>query len=160
MIQTILDQKVQLERPTTRNKDRQHLSLADKLRIIYLRSRGVTEKAIKNQFGICYRNIDRIESPKERLLSMDTNNVPLSLQRCTAPKHPEIDAQVIQFISFARTQRLTVSMKLIRERARITAEELNITSFKASPGWLQKFLRRSPVQPSFKIHGEGKDAAP
>ena len=43
-------------------------------------------------------------------------------------------------------------MGLIRERVRMTAESLNINSFKASPGWLEKFLHRSSVQPSFKLH--------
>ena len=80
----VLDQKAQLERPSTRNKERQHLQLADKLLIIHMRSRGVTKKSIKDQLKISYRTIGRIEAIKDRLLSMDNINVRLSLQRCTA----------------------------------------------------------------------------
>ena len=129
--------------------------MADKLRIIQIRSRGVTKKAIKDQSNIFYRIIGRIEADKGQLLSMDKNKVRFSVQRCIALKYPEIEERVIEFISLARSQRLPVSMRLIRERALMTAESLKINSFKASPGWLEKFLRRTSVQPSFKLHGKG-----
>ena len=50
---------------------------------------------MKNQFGIRSRIIGRIESSKERLLSVGRNNVPFSLQRRTALKYPEIGKSVI-----------------------------------------------------------------
>ena len=120
VIHGVLDQKAQLKRTFTRNTEGQHLQLADKLCIIDMRSRGVTKKAIKDQFNISHRTIGRIEAVKDRPLSMDKNNVILSLQRCNARKYPETEECVIEF---------AISMRLIRKRTRMTAESLNINSF-------------------------------
>ena len=45
-----------------------------------------------------------------------------------------VDEQVVQFISFARSDYLPVSMGLIQARAKLAAENLGITTFKASAG--------------------------
>ena len=45
-----------------------------------------------------------------------------------------VDEQVVQFINFARSERLPVSMRLIQERAKLAAENLGITTFKESAG--------------------------
>ena len=48
-----------------------------------------------------------------------------------------------------------MTLRLIQERARKEAETRNILNCHASRGWVQKFLRRPPAQPSFRLHGKG-----
>ncbi len=47
------------------------------------------------------------------------------------------------FVKFVRSQRLPVSMSLIQERSRLSAESNGIIGFKASRGWMRKFIRRN-----------------
>ena len=69
-------------------------------------------------------------------------------------RYPMVDEQVVQFINFARTERLPVSMRLIQGRALLAGENLAITAFKAPAVSLMRFLRRYNIQPSFKLRGK------
>ena len=71
-----------------------------------------------------------------------------------------VDEKVVQFINFASSERLPASMPLIQARAKLAAENLGITTFKASSGCLMRFLRRSSVQLSFKLRGKGDSSLP
>lgn len=42
----------------------------------------------------------------------------------------------------------------------MNAEMLRITGFKASNGWLERYLRRTPVQPCYKLRGKGNPTIP
>ncbi len=64
----------------------------------------------------------------------------------SAKKHlrlrfPEIDSEVSTFFEWLREQRAPISMSLILERARKSAENHNYSDFQASRGWMQKFLK-------------------
>ena len=45
-----------------------------------------------------------------------------------------VDEQVVQFINFARSDYLHVPMRLIQARAKLAAENLGTTTFKAPAG--------------------------
>ena len=51
-------------------------------------------------------------------------------------------------------------MRLIQTRDILAARNLGITTFKASAGWMMRFLRRSSVQPSFRLRGKGDSFLP
>ena len=42
----------------------------------------------------------------------------------------------------------------------MTAESHNINFIQASPGWLENFLRRSPVETEFKLYGKANSRLP
>ncbi len=76
---------------------------------------------------------------------------PTCVRKKYKAKHPAVDDGVSEFVSFIRSQRLLVSMRMIQERALSIAEYAGIADFKASSGWLQKFLRRSGTQNSIRL---------
>ena len=91
---------------------------------------------------------------------MDKNRVSTSVKRTLYARYPTLDQQVIQFINFARSERLPVSMRLIQAQAKLAAENLDMTTVKASAGWLIRFLRCLSVQTSFKLRGKGNSFIP
>ena len=92
--------------------------------------------------------------------AMDRNRVPICISGTLHAKYPALESRVTEFIEFASDQRMPVSMNLIQEHTKMTANITGITSFKASNGWLNQFLRRSTVQPSYKLSGKGNPSLP
>ena len=88
------------------------------------------------------------------------NRVSLDVRRNLYAKYPILEQRLVEFILFARQQRLPMSSKILTTRALAIASELGIEGFHASNGWLEKFIRRSPVQTSFKLHGKGGSVLP
>ena len=76
------------------------------------------------------------------------------------PMYPVIDEQLSNFVIYARSLRLSVTRQLIQERARRTTQANGISNFKASSGYIEKFLRRSGVQNSVRLHGRAGVALP
>ncbi len=68
-------------------------------------------------------------------------------------EHPPVDSGVSEFVSFIRSQRLPVSMRMIQERAISIAESVGIADFRTSGGRLQKILLRYGTQNSIRLHG-------
>ena len=93
-------------------------------------------------------------------MAMDKNRVFLDVRRNLYATYPILEQRIVEFITFTRQQRLLVSSKLLTTRALTIASELDIEGFHASNGWLEKFIRKSPVQPSFKLHGKGGSVLP
>ena len=92
---------------------------------------------------------------REVISAMDRKRDPISTYGTLHAKHPALESRVTEFIEFARDQHMPASMHLIQERAKMTADIMGITSFKASNGWLNRFLHRLTVQPSYKLRGKG-----
>ena len=74
--------------------------------------------------------------------------------------YPAIDHSVIEFINFARCERQPVTSNHIEPCAEQAAKRCKIQSFCASNGCLLKFLHRSPVQSSFKLHRKARSSLP
>ena len=55
---------------------------------------------------------------------------------------------------------MIVSMKFIQTRARMVASDLNLPNFKASRGWIKKYIRRHGIQSSIKLQGKGQAILP
>ncbi len=70
-------------------------------------------------------------------------------------RHPPVDSGVSEFVSFIRSQRLPVSMRMIQERALSIAESAQIADFRAFRGRLKKVLRLPGTQIQFAYTGKG-----
>ena len=66
-----------------------------------------------------------------------------------------IDDEVVNFINFVRSQRLSVTKSHIKACTPQAATNLNIPEFKALNGCLQYFLRIFGAQSLFKLLGKG-----
>ena len=160
MIQNILAREERLVQSQSQPTIRNHLQLKDKLVVLHELNQGATKSALSRKFNCRRKTITRINSKKSELQAMDRNRVNLTVKKLLKTKFPEIEDHVVNFITFTRNQRLPVTMSLIQERAKMIAESLGIMNFAASRGWLDKFLRRSPIQPSFKLYGKGNASLP
>ena len=72
-----------------------------------------------------------------------------------AARYPALEAELENFVSFAQHLRLPVTRNLIEERARIVTSTLGLLEFKASNGSIERFIRRSQVKNSVRLHGRG-----
>ncbi len=65
---------------------------------------------------------------------MDELKVALSIQQCLKLIYLALQKRICEFVQIAGDQRLPVSKSLIQERARMTAEEMNLIQLSASNG--------------------------
>lgn len=93
-------------------------------------------------------------------MAMDKNRVSLDMLRNFYATYPLLEQRLMEFITFFRQQRLPLSSKILTKLALTIASELGIEGFQASNNWLEKFIRISDVQRSFKLHGQGGSVFP
>ena len=104
--------------------------------------------------------VARVEKLVNRILQQGSLRTSHGVKRQLYARYPEIDAELMEFLQFARSQRLPISRTILQQRARIAAERLNVSEFKASNGYIDRFLRRNPVQKSIGLHGKGSSYFP
>ena len=80
-----------------------------------------------------------------------------SLRRALRSRNLEIEKDVIETVTRLRSQHAPVTMSLIMKRALESAQTHNLNEFKASRGWLEKFLRRNKVRASVRLYGCSAD---
>lgn len=130
--------------------NRNRLSIQDKINVIvaseqhHLSVRKLAKKFCvgKTQVSDILKNKSEIET----LLEKDGNLA----QKRKFPKTAglDIDDVVFNWLCKARNKNMPISGPLLREKALEAAQRLQLTDFKASNGWLEKFCRRHKI--SFK----------
>ena len=160
VVEKVLDLRERLERVRERGKVRKNLTLEDKLLVLHYIDKEKLGTKIASMFKVHPRTISRITKKRTWLIEQDRRGVPKDIKQPLFAKFPAIDSVVIEFIRFARSQRLPVTLRLIQERARKEVDTQGILNFHASRGWVEKFLRRSPVQLSFRLHVKGDVTLP
>lgn len=76
------------------------------------------------------------------------------MKRRLTATYPGIDAEVERFGTYTRTLSLSLTRKLLLERGRIAAQQLNISDFKPSNAYIHRFIRRIKIQKSVTIRGK------
>ena len=89
---------------------------------------------------------------RESIHAAEIAGTTIDVERPLRAMCPTIDHAVIEFINFARCERLPVTSNHIKPCDEDAAKRCKIQSFCASIGCLLKFLLRSPEQSSFKMH--------
>ena len=92
---------------------------------------------------------------QERYSTVSFNKSQAYVKKELYTKNPEFDAELEGFVAFSRSLGLPVTREFMRERALTTANVWCISSFKASNGYIEKFMRRAVVQSS--VHLDGRD---
>ena len=143
-----------------KGKVRNSSTLEDKLLVLHYIDKGKLRTKIAFMFKVRPRTISRISKKRACLIEQDRKRVPKDIKRPLYAKFLAIDSVVIEFIRFARSQRLPVTLRLTQVDARKEADKQGILNFHASRGWVEKFLRRYSVQPSFRLHRKGDVTLP
>ena len=94
------------------------------------------------------------------MLNKEKRNAFATVKRPLKAQYLLIEAKVLDFVVYARSQRYAIASSHIKEYRLRAAEKSNKTRFRASNGWLRRLLRRSSFQSSFKFQGKGGNALP
>ena len=144
-VENILRQRTILEERITPIKQRRNLTMADKLKIAHCIEKGQKIRTVCTRFNLDERVARRIGKSSTLIRDQVQNGAPINGKRPAKPKYLQIEEKTMMFVEFLRSQRLPVSLGIIQQRARMIANELGMTEFKASRGWVEKFVYRNGV---------------
>lgn len=126
------------------------LSLADKLKIIEQSDKGVTGKKLAEMYGVGQSTISDIKSSKRTLLNfvsvLENNDGSSSRKSMKAATNKDLEDVIFKWFLQQRSLGSPISGPILCEKAKILAEKLGYSSFKASNGWLRNFKSRHGVR--------------
>ncbi len=138
---------------------RSFLTLHEKKRVLDEVNNELSYSQIMNRvpFKVSKGQISAIVKNKENIVAEHNSRRCVDHKKTLQPRHPEINNDVNLLVTWLRDQRIPVSPSIITHHARLSAEKHQIAGFKASRGWLKKFLRRNNIQSSRRLHGKAGD---
>src|SRR5258706_11184758 len=107
-------------------------------------------------YGSCVSqvNISCWLKDKEKLVShLASGGISATTHRISKPKHPELETALTLWVEQCEARLLTITGKLIHEKAQRIAAALYIKDIKFSDGWLASFKDQHMVE-DHKRHGE------
>ena len=146
--------KKQNELPT-----RKCLSLREKVEVIHA-SKELAQSArqLAKRFGCGKTQIAQILARKDTILEEWTSNGTGSHKRSNNEKFEKINHLLWEWYIKARGANIPVDGPLLKEEARLIAEQLGETSFKGTDGWLAKWKKRHNIA-LLNIAGEEGDVS-
>lgn len=116
---------------------------------------GASQQNIANYFSVLWdkpisrRCVGDILSEKERW----KNERRKSVKRLKGAKHQDVESTLIDWIGKMNAESRTVNDKIIKKRAKVIGQQMGVTDFVYSSGWLHRFKRRHGLIQN-KKHGE------
>lgn len=142
-------------------RSHRELTLAGKIQLIKSKdSTSASHRELAQQFGIGKTTVSDILKKKEDYLKQYEETLPTKRkrkERKTAAS--DINELMFRWFMCARQRGIPISGPLIQEKARQYAEELEVSNFSASNGWLASFKTRHAIK-AFRINGESLDVNP
>ena len=137
------------------------LSLEDKIKLIKCRdSTNTPHRELADQFGIGKTTVSDILKRKEVYIKQFEESLPINRKRKERKTDiSEVNELMFQWFQIARERGIPISGPLLQEKARKYAEELGISKFTASNGWLATFKSRHEIK-AFRVNGESLDVNP
>ena len=80
------------------------------------------------------KTVKNVLESREKIHAAEISGTPIGVKRPLRAMYPDIDNAVIEFINFARSQRLPVTSSHIKSCAEQAAKRYKIQSFSASNG--------------------------
>ena len=115
--------------------------LAQKCEIIRLIEKGMTNKEASEKFGVPKNTISTWMKNKKKLLE-GLEQGSSKAKKIRGCDYEQIDKAVFKWFTLQRSQNIPIDGSFIQQKALQFAERFNITSFKASHGWLDKWKKR------------------
>ena len=120
---------------------------------------------IMKKYRVSRRTVTNISSNIDAILEKaQTANVPMHTKTMRSAQFPQLEAQIMHFISLARSAKMPVTHTIISVKALCLKEALlkqdisvdeaiMLRNFTASRGWTDKFVKRHSLR-SVALHGE------
>eukprot|EP00171_Calliarthron_tuberculosum_P001838 IDg1838t1 len=120
----------------------------------YLADRNRSVKDAARHFNLDPETVKSFYRRREMILKSDDTR-----KKMRAAFFPDLEKDVENFVRLARSLRLPVTGNAIqlKERSLRSAYGISEEQFQASRGWLHKFLARSGIGGSIRLHGEAGD---
>lgn len=125
-------------------KKRKSLSLIDKLKIITQIEQGATQAEVARQSLLPKQTVQNIWSKREKIKE-DAKNVNSGYKKVRKCDYPTLDSSLIQWFNLQRARNVPISGPILKGKAMELANELGISEFKASEGWLESWKKRHGI---------------
>lgn len=128
---------------------RNGLKLREKILVLCAFENKESVGSLATQFGVSRAQIVQIIKRREELLDALQNNVSgdrIRRQRRTA--NDQVNSAVWDWLLSIRGTDITLSGRIIREKALQVARDMGIQDFKASKGWLESFKKTHNIHRS------------
>lgn len=141
------------------SRKRNELSLRQKVDLLKS-SEGKSSRQLAEFYGVGRTQVQNILKRKREILdSFDNNGLSIRKRQCVSSANDDLNDLMWEWFEKMRGQNIPVSGPLLQEKALIIAQELNLTEFKASTGWLRSFKTRHNIS-SGRICGESASVNP
>ena len=101
--------------------------------------------------GLSRSSVNTIWQNREKILQAQEEGT--SSKKLRKPKFEELDQAMLSWFHRQRQNNMPLSGPIVKAQAEKFSEELGLTDFKASEGWLGKFKQRHHINYG-KIYGE------
>ncbi|KAI8502235.1 hypothetical protein Bbelb_198230 [Branchiostoma belcheri] len=137
--------------------EKKALTLGEKVDVIRRYEKGGTSaRNLAKDFGVGKTQIQNILKRKIEYLEDYDNNAPSSKKRNSKPTgNEEINKLCWEFFCDTTSRLVPCSGPLLQEQALKFAEQLGVTTFKASNGWLESFRKRHNIGQSTMVGESG-----
>ncbi|XP_045764824.1 tigger transposable element-derived protein 4-like [Maniola jurtina] len=133
---------------------RKSFGVDEKVRLIRAIEKGEKKSDVGRRLGLRPSTVATIWKNKEKFLKAVLEGK--CRKKLRKPKFGVLDQAMLAWCNTQRQNNEPISGPIIKEQAEKFAEQLGITDFKASEGWLGKFKLRHNISYS-KIHEEARD---
>ena len=138
-------------------KSKNTLTLSQKHEVIKLSDTGKSSRQLADAFGCGRSQIQNILKRKREVLDDIANNAPLDKKRKVKESvNDPINDLTLKWLLDAFERRFEVNGPMLQKQALKFAADLGITTFSASNGWKDAFLKRNNIKFG-KLSGEGGD---
>ncbi|XP_018121581.1 zinc finger protein 135 isoform X3 [Xenopus laevis] len=126
---------------------RNGLKLRDKILVLCGYANSESVGTLATQFGVSKSQIMQIIKRREELIAALQNNVSGDrIRRQRRTTNDKLNSTVWEWLLSTRDSNVTLSGRIIREKALEIASQLGIRDFKASNGWLDSFKKAHNIQ--------------
>jgi len=135
-----------------------NLSALQKLEIAKLIDSNVSYSEIARRYGISKGTVTNIKKIHRELKQLQEQNSNIKNIRSIKLSEPGkvIDTKVYEWFCEARARNISVTGKMLQEKARHTSTTHSLGKFMASNGWLAKFQKQHNIS-SKVLSGESVD---
>jgi PDZ domain-containing secreted protein len=116
-----------------------------------------TQTAVAYQYGIKQNTVSDIWNKRDRWLAINDDEILSKRKRERKPLYPEIEEALTIWFTRAVHDNITVTIDLLKQKAKHFATLLGVEKFGASNGWFERYKSRYHIQ-SYVKSGEGNSA--
>ena len=118
------------------------LSLSDKILVIEMLQKKISQSAVAKSFGISQSQVSRIWKGKEKLLCAHQKNANPSRKRARESAHVDVEKALLQWFEQAKSLGIQVSGPMLQEKAKEFGKTMNII-FDPSLSWVHRWKKRN-----------------